>query len=397
MQNNSIPNNTTLIFIQKNIEKWITLSLPIFLLGYFFFPGSSERNTFFYLAVCLPVVLILPAYYKQLKPTTWVTASALIFIFYLFFNSLWSIHYSTAQSLKFLRYVFSLYCLFAAVFILHHNKPNCCKLLFKAFIFFVFFHSLYGIFMHFSMLPEPLITRYHDPIDSSMLVGLLLLTCIWLMIESKSWGNSAIYFFLLIPFVIIMFLSKARGPQLAIVLTLPLLAYLQSQHIKKFLLLLLILLFAISLLLLFSDLSNIIFNRGFSAPYRMEIWSTSLHESFSYFWFGQGASHRPPLFLSSGDTFNHSHSILLSIFRMGGIVGLLLFFTNLILCFFAGQKSSNSAHRVWIIWLFFGVLCLMTNGKYPLTRPSSVWLAYWIPIAFICASYSNFLSIKHNE
>lgn len=387
----------TLIFIQKNIERWITLSLTVFLLGYFFFTSSSSRNTFFYIAVCLPVVLLLPAYYKQLKPNTWVTASALIFIFYLFLNSLWSIHYSTAQSLKYLRYVFSLYCLFAAVFILHHNKPTCCKLLFKAFIFFGFFHSLYGIFMHFSMFPEPLLTRYHDPIDTSMLVGLLLLTCIWLMIETKSWGHSAIYLFLLIPFVIIMLLSKARGPQLAILLTLPLLAYLQSKNIKKIIHLFLIFLFAIILLILFSDLTKTIFNRGLTVPYRMGIWSTSFHESLSYFWLGQGASHRPPLFISSGEKFNHSHNILLSIFRMGGIVGLLLFFTNLILCFFVGLKSSNSVHRVWVVWLFFGVFCLMTNGKYPLTRPSSIWLAYWIPIAFICASYSNFPPIKYNE
>lgn len=387
----------TLIFTQKYIEKWITLSLPIFLLGYFFFPSSSLRNTFYYIAVCFPVVLLLPAYYRQFKPTTWVTASSIIFIFYLLLNSLWSIHYSTDQSLKFLRYVFSLYCLFAAVFIFHNNRPGYCDQLFKAFIFFGFFHSLYGIFIHFNMFPKPLTIRYDDPIESSMLVGLLMLTCIWLMIESKSWRHSAIYFFLSIPFIIIMILSKSRGPQMALILTLPLIAYFQSQYIKKLIYLFLIPLFAIIPLILFPDFSKIIFDRGFSAPYRIEIWSASFNESLNYFWFGQGASHRPPLFISSGERFNHSHNILLSIFRMGGIVGVILFFTNLILCFFAGLKSSNSIHRVWIVWLCFGVLCLMTNGKYPLIRPSSAWLVYWIPIAFICASYSNFLSIKHNE
>ena len=138
-----------------------------------------------------------------------------------------------------------------------------------------------------------------------------------------------------------------------------------------------------------------IFSRGFSFPDRMEIWLMSFRESLDYFWFGQGASHKPLIIISSGEIFEHSHSILLSIFRMSGITGVLLFSTNLVLCFLAGLKHKNSPEKLWVIWLFFGVLCLATDSKYPLTRPSSSWLAYWIPIAFICASYSKFLPIKY--
>jgi O-antigen ligase len=396
---NSALTNThpTLLVMKKYTENWVMLSLVIFLLGYFFFPSSSKQNTFFYIAVCTPAVLLLPHYYKQLRPTTWVTASAIILLCYLFLNSLWSIHYSTSQSLKYLRYLFTLYCLFAAIFVLQYKRPGYSIWLFKAFVIIGFFHSIYGIFDHLITEKDPLLTRLEDPIDSAMHAGLLLLTCLWLMFEKKAWKHKLTYIGLSVPFIILILLSKSRGPQLALLLTLPLAIYFQKLNIKKIIPLASALLIVFCLLLLFTDASKILFSRGLSFPYRQEIWMTSLKESLNYFWLGQGASHKPPLFLPSGSIFNHSHSILLSIFRLGGIVGVLLFSINFILCLFVGFKSSHSPPKLWVIWLVFGTLCLMTNGKYPLARPSSMWLAYWIPIAFICAYHSKYLANTDKE
>jgi len=380
----------------KPIEIWVIFSLTIFLLGFFIFPSSSKHNTFFYLSVCIPTVLLFLPYYKKLKFQNALIIATLFFSFYLFLNSLWSIHYTSNQSLKYLRYLFTLFCLFSAVYLTHYKKPQYSTLLFPAFVITGFFHSLYGIYNHFHGIPAPLTFRYSDPIDSAMLVGLLLLTCIWLAIESKAWKQKILYFFLSIPFIIIIFLSKSRGPQLALLLSFPLIAYYQKQYIKKICIVTLILLASLSAILVFTDMTETVFSRGVSAPYRMDIWSTSLKESFEHFWFGQGASHRPPLNTAKGQ-FNHSHNILLSIFRMGGVIAVLLFSTQIFLCFFSGQKNKKPTHRLWIVWLFFGLICLMTNGKYPLSRPSSAWLAYWIPVAFICASYSHFLSTNNEK
>jgi O-antigen ligase len=139
------------------------------------------------------------------------------------------------------------------------------------------------------------------------------------------------------------------------------------------------------------------YNLGNYTSYRFDIWQTSLHESFEYVWFGQGASHKSPIYIATGEQFSHSHNILLSVFRMSGSLGVLLFVTNLVLCLIAGFKAETSTHKIWIIWLVFGLICLLSNGKYPLTRPSSTWFAYWIPIAFICASSPRFLPIKNNK
>ena len=383
--------------INKYIEIWISLALTIFLLGYFFFPTSSKHNTFFYIAVCAPLVFLAPKYYKQLRLLTWLTATALLFSFYLYLNSLWSIHFSSSQSFKYLRYLLTLYCLFAAVFLIQ-KQSNYSEFLFKGFLFFGFFHSLFGIFNHFNNVTHPLATRYNDPIDSAMLVGFLLLTCFWFISENKDWKKHFFYIIVSIPFVMIILLSKSRGPQLAMLLSIPLVPFFQSQSIKKLILPAILLTFLISCGLYITNTYTDIFSRGLTFPYRIEIWIASLKESFDYFWFGQGASHKPMISIpSSNEKFNHSHNILLVTFRMGGILGVFLFSINLILCFFAALKRDKSIENLWAIWLFFGITCLMSNGKYPLTRPSASWLAYWIPIAFICASSSNFLRIKFNR
>lgn len=388
-------NKAVFLSINQAIEIWITIALSIFLLGFFFFPSSSKHNTFFYISVCAPIILLFPFYCKKLKLQNALIITTLAFLFYLCLNSLWSIHYTSYQSIKYFRYLITLFCLFAAVYLVHYRKPDYSTLFFPAIVSIGFFHYLYGIYIHFQNIPHPLIVRYDDPIDSAMLAGLLLLTCIWLAIENKSWKHSLFYLFLSIPFITVMLISKSRGPQLALLTTFPLFAYYQNQHIKKLFVSTVILLTSLTAILIFTDILQTIFSRGVSTPYRIDIWMTSLNESLDYFWFGQGASHKPPLHTPIGQ-FNHSHNILLSIFRMGGIIAVLLFSTQLSLSFISGQKNKSSTHRLWIVWLFFGLFCLMTNGRYPLSRPNSAWLAYWIPIAFICASYSHFLS-KNNE
>jgi hypothetical protein len=230
-----------------------------------------------------------------------------------------------------------------------------------------------------------------------MLAGLLLLSCFWLMIENHNYKHKFIYVVLSIPLMALIFLSKARGPQFALFITLIPFCYFQIQNIRKHLAAHIIPIVAFCLLLvvlLSSDFAKSLFSKGLSMPYRPDIWSESFKEALDNFWFGQGASRKSTPLMASNIAFDHSHNIALAIFRMGGIVGLVLFSINLGLCFLAAVKRKKSIYHLWVIWLFFGVVCLMTNGKYPLTRPSTTWFAYWVPIAFICASFSDFIPIK---
>nr|WP_305909995.1 O-antigen ligase family protein [Methylomarinum sp. Ch1-1]MDP4522940.1 O-antigen ligase family protein [Methylomarinum sp. Ch1-1] len=233
--------------------------------------------------------------------------------------------------------------------------------------------------------------RYSDrPIDEAIFAGMLLLACFWWVLEEKSLSHKLGISALSIPFIMILLLAKSRGPQIAFLISMPLVAYCQGFRLKKFLIYFIALAIILLSVLLLSETAKQIFSRGLHFPYRGEIWRASFYESLEYFWFGQGASHRPPIFIDSGEKFNHSHNILLAVFRMGGIVGVLLFLMNLCLCFIAGFKQRDSIIGLWGICLFFGILCLMTNGQYPLTRPTSLWFAYWIPVAFIGATTTCF-------
>jgi O-antigen ligase len=233
-----------------------------------------------------------------------------------------------------------------------------------------------------------------------MLAGILALICYWFALENLTFKKAVLYLIISLPFLTVLLLSKSRAPQLTLLLTLPALIYCHPQHIKKIISATLI--FILFLIITYNALDFVkdifyrpLYAQGNYMSYRLDIWPASLKEGFEYFWFGQGVSHKPPGFMAGNIEVTHSHNILLSVFRMGGILGVCLFTLSLSLCLITPFKQANKIERIWSVWLIFGLLCLLSNGKYPLSRPSSAWFALWIPIAFICASCSRYLPIKY--
>lgn len=375
---------------EKGIGKWIFFATTLFLVGYFIFPTNKMHNLFLRAGLSVPVVLMIPFVFKRIRLSNWVVVSTVFLAAYLFLNSLWSIHYSLDQTLEYLVYLVSLYCLIGGICFVQYKQPDYSEHLFKAFIVIGSFHYVYGIWAHFDAYPDPLDVRYTNrPIDEAIFAGMLLLACFWLFIEQQKLLHKIIIVVLSIPFIVVLLLAKSRGPQLAFLVSLPFLAYFQGMRVKNFMILGIALFSILVGVLFMTDTVKQVFSRGLEFPYRMEIWKISLREGFEYFWFGQGMSEEAPIYVD-GFKFNHSHNILLSVFRMGGIVGVLLFLINFILCLAVGFKQKNSITKLWVVWLLFGVLSLMTNGRYPLTRHTSLWFAYWIPIAFIAATTPYF-------
>jgi hypothetical protein len=376
--------------IKAGIEKWCFFATSLFLVGYFIFPTVKQHNLFLITGVSVPLVLMAPYFYKEIWLKNWVAISGLVLAFYLFINSLWSASYSLAQSLVYLRYMFFVWCLFGSIAFVQLKQPKYSEYLFRAFIIVGAVHFAYGIWEHFHIHPKALDVRYGKrPIDEATFAGMLLLACLWLMIESRQLLHKVVIFLLSIPFIIILLIAKSRGPQLALLVSIPLVAYFQGIKLRDFMLAVIFLLSILILTLLLTGAAKHIFSRGLEFPYRIGIWRASIQQGMSYFWFGQGLSENAPLFIDDGK-FTHSHNIILSIFRMGGILGALLFIANFMLCMIAGFKQQSSIHKLWVVWLCFGLLCLMTNGRYPLTRHSEIWFAYWIPIAFIAATTPYF-------
>ena len=378
------------LMYEKVVGKWIYYATTLFLLGYFIFPTTKLHNLFLYVGLCVPVILILPVVYKSIRPSNWILVSMLGLAAYLFLNSLWSIHYSSAQSLKYFGYLLGLYCLVGGVCYSQARVPDYSEYLLKAFIVIGSLHYMYGIWGHFQEFEEPLAHRYsYRPIDEAIFAGMLFLMSLWVIVDQSQWWRRLAILGLAIPFVLVMLLSKSRGPQLALLLSLPLFAYFRGMKIRHFVLMALALLMVMASVLFFTGTAKQLFSRGLEFPYRVDIWMISLREGFEYFWFGQGMSEQAPIFVD-GNKFNHSHNIVLSIFRMGGITGVVLFALNFVLCLWVGLKQEKPVTKLWVLLLFFGVVCLMTNGRYPLTRHTSIWFAYWIPIAFIAANATSF-------
>ena len=79
------------------------------------------------------------------------------------------------------------------------------------------------------------------------------------------------------------------------------------------------------------------------------------------------------------------------------ITGFLLNIILLLYSLYVGLKSKNPVIKLFALWLLFGSVCLLTNGKLLLTRPSINWLAYWIPFAFIVFSDETATFLKRWE
>ena len=99
-----------------------------------------------------------------------------------------------------------------------------------------------------------------------------------------------------------------------------------------------------------------------------------------YFGQGLGTSAEIPV-VGHGRDFvvGHSHSSILETFRVGGITGGLAFLV-MIFCNLRTTVQASDERRFFLFWLLFGTLCLSTNGRLPIIRPSVEWFAFWIPM-----------------
>lgn len=367
----------------KFIGKTAYFSTSFFLMGYFLFPTEKMHGLFLYIAVFCPVLLVIWRYKEKIIPINWVFISLVCLIFYLFFNSFWSINYSFGQSIKYFRYFLGVLILGGGIFFCQFLDKRYTFFLLKWLIFIGFFNYIYEVFVFFRDIASPLDTRFsRQPIEEAMMAGFLFLACLWLYNDQFDWVYKSVLAVAAISFIMVVLLTKSRGPLLSLVFSIPLMLFFKKTQAKKYFIYFMLLMVFVGVFLGFTGSYIKIFSRGLDFPYRIEIWRLSLKDGFEFFWFGQGASESSPIFVD-GNKFTHSHNLLLSIFRMGGVVGVMLFLVNFILCIFTGFKTKNETTKLWVLLLFYGVLCLMTNGRYPLTHHFVIWYAYWIPILFI--------------
>ena len=379
---------------------WVRRIAAYGLLAYlasFFFLGPTSQKTLFYLVVAAPSIILFADFRRLLQEEQRISVLvALIFLAYFSSSALWSVDGRVANGLKL---ALCIICLMLAVhstmsmrndsgtlvrhFILIVGACAVC-----AYLFMIAGKTL-GASGYSAMVSERLSLRAlsgwgdNNPINSAMYIGLVPLAAWWSFDKSRPLAKIGLLF-LIASGMAIMFLTKSRGPLLSLTVTLFLISALRRN--KDDLILWGVIVSSSIAAVLSFDLIPLIVDRATSPNYRLGIWMNAIELIKQNLFFGQGLGDSADIALSIDNSdvviVSHSHSSILETFRVGGIVGGLLFLAMLV-SITCRLPEKNSERCFFVFWLVFGLLCLSTNGRIPLIRPSIEWFAFWVPLFFV--------------
>ena len=225
--------------------------------------------------------------------------------------------------------------------------------------------------------------RLPNPIDTAMIFGIAAIIALHFALKEQN-PQSALFFAAYAILLIVILMSKSRGPQLALIITSIAVMVLQKKHLHKIVPYAVCSIALICLITLKTNVFARIFSRGFSVNQRDLLWKETILNSFDNFWFGFGMQKKLFIHLPNGNSYTHSHNFIMDTFRLTGLTGFCIIVFLYLYALHQGFNSRMSDYQLWALILLFGSLCLMTNGKIPFTRPGHAWLAFWVPIAMIC-------------
>ncbi|MFT3961727.1 O-antigen ligase family protein [Propionivibrio sp.] len=384
--------------------RWARPIVAFGLLAYlasFFFLAPTPQKTLFYLLIAAPSIILLSDLRQLLLQKRYRTPTlfVLCFIAYFALSSLWSSEGTLGNGLKL---AFCILCLLVAV---HSTMNMCgesgtwiryfilavgsCATCLYAFLFIekMFLATEYAIeaSRRYSL---SILSGWGDsnPINTAMYFGLLPLTAWWSFPQSRPQIKIGLLILTTIS-VAIMFLSQSRGPILSLAVTLLLISIFRWS--KDDLILWGVLLSSGLMAILIFNLAPLIVDRAYSPNYRTEIWMNAIQLIKDNLFFGQGLGDSAGIPLPTDTqnrvTVTHSHSSILDTFRVGGLVGGVLFLAML-LSITCRPLAKNEERPFFVFWLIFGLLCLSTNGRALLIRPSIEWFAFWLPLFFVLFS-----------
>lgn len=373
---------------QKYARGLVVAGFFVYLISIYFL-DSSQHKTIFYLLCALPGLLLFPRFTVLLRQLRWPILSVFAFLLYFSLSALWSGHDAIMDAAKFSLY---LLCLLLCVEAVMRPGLRAAE---RIVYFFAILGGVSAIFYFavlifrgadFSVL---LAGRFSlsqlsgwgedNPISSAVYFGVPILAAWWIL-PSASWPAKMALGCVIMLCVTLMFISKSRGPMLSLLISLGVIS-LYRRDKGDFYLWVAALLFAIGMYL-FTDVWSLLYARLEQPNYRSGIWMHALSLIQDNLWVGQGFGRPVSIPLANNLTVTHSHSSVIEVFRVGGIIGGSLFGLMLLLCL-GRLFPKNSAGWFFVSWLLFGLLCLSTNGRLPLGKPAIEWFCFWIPLFFI--------------
>lgn len=394
--------------VENALLNLLKFGVILYIAGFFLLP-SSKQNTLLYLTVFSPWLLLLPYNFKNLVPKHIVAHMLGIGIIYYCVSSFWSSDPGESFS-KATKYGLYIFAFISSIHLLFKDKKISLNIIFVVIFLAALVSGVITLIFQWASITDGRLTHSlltsisTNPINTAVFFGVSCLIAVHFLrvTENSLYRGGALIAFLF--FFVLIILTKSRGPIAALIITLPLMFVFIKGRSKTadYLMIGMTLIFIMMLALL---LSENIGQRIEQPDYRLEIWSVAFDEFRRNIMFGTGLNFNDRITLPSGLVFTHSHNSFIQFFVTGGVVGASIFMGVILYVFTIAIRSQNSLIKLCGLWFLFGCICLATNGKLLIYKPSSIWFSFWVPLSLILYShissmedtkYKYFASLTHH-
>ena len=374
----------------KQLTHLLTVGVQIFLLltcMFFFLLENGKAHSFALYLLALASLTLLAINFSKLRLLTPAAGTAVaVFIVYMMASSFWS---DIDQGSKYIGYTLLLLLFLISIPVSLAQHARFMTWLVSAIIMAATVNAAYSVHLHFLLpeyppLPEPRLYamgRLSNPVIGALSYGLASVMCIHrlLTVRSNLLRGGLIVCLAILLWAIV--LTGSRAVWLAIGAALAAGLFLRFNHhsLSRRLAWIGVSLAGLTLLVGGTLGFELIWARALS--FRPEIWGEFISrtiEGNALFGVGLGTS---TLFQLPELLIKHPHSLFVSTFHYGGVVGLALYCAMLTAVISAASELQDSEQRhLTLMLLAFGITATFFDGNEAVSKIDHLWLIIWLPV-----------------
>lgn len=370
----------------RRLLSWLAFGLPVFVSAFVWAPSRDGLEIVYALALYFPMLAVLLT-----RRPNWAaygglpTALALAYASWAVLSSLWG-EPAALPNLLFQWSVLAVW--LCGVSWLHQARPVDFERLYHLLVVLgaVVALSVVLVFYWRQPLAERLVswTVARNPVVVGQVFGVVAVLALTLSWQATTPKMARWYFLCLLCALAVLGLTQSRGPLLAFVLTAAVAWWWLRPHRSRWVPQGVAVL-AIGLGLAFgTDLGAQLWERGLSFSLRESIWWHVVGQILERPWWGIGLAGDTYITIDGVGVFHHAHNAWLDSFYRTGAVGLVLVLGHLALV--ARGWARYHTLRPLYLWLVFGLLCLLSDGRLLFWELDAKWFLYWIPTGLIAAA-----------
>jgi O-antigen ligase len=311
-----------------------------------------------------------------------------VFLLYFSLSNLWSENPGNITStLKHALYLMAFICLYRQAEKLGYKKHVMAAVFFGMTILSILTlimvdksHFLYGRLKNgFYWAPDNVID-----LGGYMAIGILC-GFIYIRETAKNW-----LYVLMSVLCIALFLTQSRGPLIAIIAALVAIFIVKPsyslKHISYGIAIFVIMCFAIYLTG-FADIFIHRFGESYQQSFiRFGIWHHAIEMAKQKPILGWGYDKMLTFVTSTGQSITTTHTIYLSSFLKGGIIGFILLMSVIGCGLSKVGRHLKANHKTEVAIFIFALIYYMTQGMFIIGNPQEFWFLFWFPLAVILST-----------